>query len=79
MTTLKKRDKKKERARLEKADLRRQRLAKDIEITSPKRGNGRRKFQRQMKAAIKQVSAREKQVERDEARAKKQSSSTAPQ
>ncbi|KAF8324065.1 signal recognition particle, SRP9/SRP14 subunit [Clavulina sp. PMI_390] len=71
MTTMKKRDKKKERAKLEKAELRRQKLAKDVVISAPKRGSGRRKFQRQMKAAVKQIEAREKQVARDEARAKK--------
>lgn len=75
MTTLKKRDKKKERARLEKAELRRQQLATDVQFTKPKRGAGRRRFQRQMKAAIKQAAAREKQSERDEVRAKTQTES----
>lgn len=71
MTTLKKRDKKKEKVRLEKAELKRKRLAQDVKITSSKRGKGRRQFMRQMKAANKQVEARQKQSERDEAGAKK--------
>lgn len=71
MTTLKKRDKKKEKARLEKAQLRRKTLAKGVEVVGPKRGAGRRKRQRRVAAAIKQIEAREKQATRDELRAKK--------
>lgn len=76
MTTLKKRDKKKEKARFEQAQLRRKKLAKDVEIIGPKRGAGRRKRQRRVAAAIKQTEAREKQGERDELRVKKQTQST---
>lgn len=71
MTTLKKRDKKKEKARLEKALERRKKLATDIQVVGPKRGAGRRKRQRIVKQVIKQAGEREKQIERDEARAKK--------
>ena len=74
MSTLKKRDKKKEKARFEKAQLRRKILAADVEIIGPKRGAGRKKRQRQVAAAIRQVKAREKQAERDELRAKKSQS-----
>jgi signal recognition particle subunit SRP14 len=76
MTTLKKRDKKKEKARFEKAQLRRKKLATDVEIIGPKRGAGRKRRERRVAAAIKQTEARENQAERDELRVKKQTQSS---
>jgi len=71
MSTLKKRDKKKEKSRLEKALLRRKKLVEKIEIIGPRNGAGRRKRQRRVKAVVKQAEALKKTKERDEARAKR--------
>ena len=54
MSTLRKRDKKREKQRAEQAAVRKRKLAEPVMIDGPKRGNGRRKRQRQVKAALKQ-------------------------
>lgn len=70
MSTLRKRDKKRERIRSEKLAARKQRLAEPIVIAGPKRGNGRRKRQRRIKAALKQEAARQRIQEKQEAKEK---------
>lgn len=66
MTTLRKRDKKREKVRAEKLVARKQRLAEPIPIEGPKRGKGRRKRQRRVKAALKQEAARQRIQEKQE-------------
>jgi len=70
MSTLRKRDKKRERQKAEDAAQRKKRMATLITVEGPKRGNGRRKRQRSLKAAQKQQSAlqREGLKERERAR-----------
>ncbi|KAJ6606810.1 signal recognition particle, SRP9/SRP14 subunit [Mycena sp. CBHHK59/15] len=54
MTTLRKRDKKREKQRAEQAARRKKRMTESVVIEGPKRGNGRRKRQRLLKAAARQ-------------------------
>lgn len=70
MTTLRKRDKKREKQRAEQHAIRKKRLAEPIDVEGPKRGSGRKKRQRRVKAAIKQQEAKQKMAEREEAHAK---------
>ncbi|KAG2144638.1 signal recognition particle, SRP9/SRP14 subunit [Suillus bovinus] len=70
MTTLRKRDKKREKQRAEQLAKRKQRIAEPVVIDGPKRGNGRRKRQRQVKAALKHADMKERVAKREEARAK---------
>lgn len=70
MTTLRKRDKRREKVRAEKLAARKQRLAEPIPIEGPKRGNGRRKRQRGVKAALKQEAARQRIQEKQESKEK---------
>ncbi|EPQ60176.1 signal recognition particle, SRP9/SRP14 subunit [Gloeophyllum trabeum ATCC 11539] len=70
MTTLRKRDKQREKQKADKLAKRKQRLAEPIPIEGPKRGNGRKKRQRRIKAAMKQEQARKKAEEREEGRSK---------
>lgn len=70
MTTMRKRDKKREQQRKEEVARRKRRLAEDIVVEGPKRGNGRRKRQRKIKAALKQEETRQRVKEREEARSK---------
>jgi signal recognition particle subunit SRP14 len=70
MTTLRKRDKKREKVRAEKLVARKQRLAEPISIEGPKRGKGRKKRQRRIKAALKQEAARQRLQEKQEAKEK---------
>jgi signal recognition particle subunit SRP14 len=58
MSGLRKRDKKKEKVKAELAAARRQRLETDVVVTGAKRGKGRAKMQRKVKAAIKQQETR---------------------
>ncbi|KAG6380602.1 hypothetical protein JVT61DRAFT_4966 [Boletus reticuloceps] len=74
-TTLRKRDKKREKQRAELLAKRKQRMAEPVVVDGPKRGNGRRKRQRKVKAAIKQEQAKERVAKRDEEKAKAQRSS----
>ncbi|KAE9406155.1 signal recognition particle, SRP9/SRP14 subunit [Gymnopus androsaceus JB14] len=70
MTTLRKRDKKREKQRAEQAAARKQKLTEPVVIDGPKRGHGRRKRQRQVKAALKQQEALSKIKAREEASVK---------
>jgi signal recognition particle subunit SRP14 len=63
---LRKRDKKREKIRSEQAAQRKKRIQADVVVSGPKRGKGRRKRQRQIKAAIKQQESREKFKKREE-------------
>jgi len=64
MTNLKRRDKKKEKARHERALLRRKKLEQDVIPTGSKRGKGHRQYQRRVQAAIKQAQVRRMVAER---------------
>lgn len=68
MPSLRKRDKKKEKERSERIALRKKRMTEPIVVEGPKRGNGRRKRQRRMKAALKQEESRKKFQEREQAK-----------
>jgi len=57
---LRPRDKKREKQRAEQIAAKRKRMVDVIPIEGPKRGNGRRKRQRRVKAAMKQAVGREK-------------------
>ncbi|KAJ6601132.1 signal recognition particle, SRP9/SRP14 subunit [Mycena vulgaris] len=75
MGTLRKRDKKREKQRAEQAARRKKKMTEPILVEGPKRGNGRRKRQRLLKAVAKQEVSQQKAKEREEASAK---SSAAP-
>lgn len=70
MSTLRKRDKKREKLRAEKQAARKQRLAEPILIEGPKRGSGRRKRQRRIKAALKQEAVHQRIQETQDAKEK---------
>ncbi|TEB32491.1 signal recognition particle, SRP9/SRP14 subunit [Coprinellus micaceus] len=70
MSTLRKRDKKREKVNAEQAAKRKKRMTEAVKIDGPKRGSGRRKRQRQIKAAVKQQESQKKFKEREEARGK---------
>lgn len=74
MTTLRKRDKKREKQRAEDAARKKRRLQEDIAIEGSKRGAGRRKRQRKVKAALKLEEAKKRAQEREEAKARTKSS-----
>lgn len=70
MTTLRKRDKKREKLRAEEAAKRKRRVTDPIPIEGPKRGNGRKKRQRRINAALKQEVARQRAQEKEDAKVK---------
>ncbi|GJJ13223.1 hypothetical protein Clacol_007474 [Clathrus columnatus] len=70
MLTLRKRDKKREKLRAEQQAAKKRKLAEPIVIRGPKRGNGRRKRQRLIKAASRQEEARKKAAEKESAKEK---------
>ncbi|KIK39500.1 hypothetical protein CY34DRAFT_808236 [Suillus luteus UH-Slu-Lm8-n1] len=70
MTTLRKRDKKREKQRAEQLAKKKQRMADPVVIDGPKRGNRRRKRQRQVKAALKHADMKERVAKREEMRTK---------
>ncbi|KAH9929785.1 signal recognition particle SRP9/SRP14 subunit [Fomitopsis serialis] len=70
MTTLRKRDKKREKQRAEGIARRKRKLTEEIAVEGPKRGAGRRKRQRKMKAAAKQAEARKRVQEREEVKSR---------
>ncbi|KAF6753276.1 signal recognition particle, SRP9/SRP14 subunit [Ephemerocybe angulata] len=72
MASLRKRDKKREKGNAEQAAKRKKRMLEPVKIDGPKRGGGRRKRQRQIKAAVKQQESQKKFKEREEARSKAQ-------
>ncbi|KZT54122.1 signal recognition particle, SRP9/SRP14 subunit [Calocera cornea HHB12733] len=70
MPTLRKRDRKREKARAELKEQRRKKLSEEIKVDGPKRGNGRRKRQRQVKALQKQQETKDRIEKAQEAREK---------
>lgn len=66
--TLRKRDKKKEKTKQDQILKRKKRMTEPVVVDGPKRGAGRRKRQRQIKATIKQAEAQKKFKEREEKR-----------
>jgi len=70
MSTLRKRDRKREKQRAELQAQRRKKLSEEITVDGPKRGNGRKKRQRQAKALQKQQEAKERIEKAKEAREK---------
>ncbi|KAF9264942.1 signal recognition particle, SRP9/SRP14 subunit [Marasmius fiardii PR-910] len=70
MTTLRKRDKKREKQRAEQVALRKKRLNEPVVVNGAKRGKGRNKRQRQIKAAMKQQEALQQVKAREEAKTK---------
>jgi signal recognition particle subunit SRP14 len=70
MTTLRKRDKKREKQRAEEATARKRKVAEPISVEGAKRGAGRRKRQRKAKAAVKNEEMRKRLQEREEKAAK---------
>ncbi|KAG6873490.1 hypothetical protein C0992_008716 [Termitomyces sp. T32_za158] len=75
MTTLRKRDKKREKIRSEQAATRKKKMTESLVADGPKRGNGRRKRQRQVKAMMKQQESQQKFKEREEKQLQKAQSS----
>ena len=74
MSTMRKRDKKREKQKTELVARKKRRLAEDVVVEGPKRGNGRRKRQRLLKAALRQNEARQRAQEREAARTSKPTS-----
>lgn len=68
LSTLRKRDKRKEKTRSEQTAKRKKRMTEAVVVNGPKRGAGRRKRQRQLKAAIKQQESQKKFKEKEETR-----------
>jgi signal recognition particle subunit SRP14 len=68
MSTLRKRDKKREKTRAEEAAKRRHKFTEPITLDGPKRGKGRRQRQRKIKALLKYQASQKKFQEREEAR-----------
>lgn len=75
MNSLRKRDKKREKQRQEEAAKRKKRMTDLIAIEGPKRGSGRRKRQRRIKAVKKQESSKAGMEKREEAKIKAKSTS----
>ena len=70
MGTLRKRDKKREKQRQEEVAKRKKRMTDPIPIEGPKRGNGRKKRQRRIKAVRKQEGSKLAMEKREEAKMK---------
>lgn len=70
MGTLRKRDKKREKQRAEEAVARKKKRDQTIVVDGPKRGAGRKKRQRKVKAAQRQEDARIRIAEREDKAAK---------
>jgi signal recognition particle subunit SRP14 len=74
MSTLRKRDKKKEKQKAEEAAKKKKRLAEGVVVDGPKRGAGRRKRTRKIKATLKQEATKKRIEEREAADARAKSS-----
>ncbi|KIJ54325.1 hypothetical protein M422DRAFT_221894 [Sphaerobolus stellatus SS14] len=70
MSTLRKRDKKREKHRAEAVAARKKKLAEPVIVQGPKRGDGRRKRQRLVKAALRQEEAKKKVAEKEKEKTK---------
>ncbi|KAH8119813.1 hypothetical protein DFH11DRAFT_1499946 [Phellopilus nigrolimitatus] len=73
MPALRKRDKKREKEHTERVARVKKRMTVPVVIEGSKRGAGRRKRQRRIKAALKQEESRKKYEEREQAKTKTQS------
>lgn len=73
MTTLRKRDKKREKVHSEQAARRKKKMTEPVKLDGAKRGSGRRTRQRQLKALEKQEVSQKKFKERETARQKVES------
>lgn len=69
MSTLRKRDKKREKLRAEGLAKKRKRLAEEIVISGPKRGAGRRKRKRLIAASVRLAEFKKKAAGKDAAKA----------
>ncbi|KAI0652573.1 signal recognition particle, SRP9/SRP14 subunit [Trametes meyenii] len=74
MTSLRKRDKKREKQRAEEAARKKRRLQEEVAIEGPKRGAGRHKRQRKIRAALRLEESKKKAQEREEAKARAKAS-----
>ena len=70
MTSLRKRDKKRDKYRVEQAAKRKKQMTEPIVLDGSKRGSGRRQRQRKFKALLKQQESQKKFREREEDRKK---------
>ena len=68
MPKLRKRDKKREKERADRAAAKKKRILESVAVEGPKRGSGRRKRQRRIKALLKQEVSRKKFQEREKAK-----------
>lgn len=68
MGSLRKRDKRKEKHKAEEAAKRKKRLAEPVLVDGPKRGAGRKKRMRKIKAALKQEETKKRIEEREAAK-----------
>ncbi|KAL1749314.1 signal recognition particle, SRP9/SRP14 subunit [Schizophyllum fasciatum] len=71
LSALRKRDKKREKQRAEELARRKKRLAEPVVVAGAKRGAGRKKRQRLVRAAIKQQEAKKRIEEREQGRSKR--------
>lgn len=65
MSTLRKRDKKRERLRAEELAKKKKRLAEEVVISGPKRGAGRKKRKRLITAAVRLAEFKKKAAQKD--------------
>ena len=69
MSTLRKRDKKRERLRAEELTKKKRRLTEEVAVSGPKRGPGRKKRKRLISAAVKLAEFKRRAAEKDAAKA----------
>lgn len=69
MSTLRKRDKKREKHRAEELAKKKKRLTEEIAISGPKRGAGRKKRKRLITASVKLEKFKKKAAEKDATKA----------
>ena len=69
MSTLRKRDKKRERLRADALTQKKKRLMENVVISGPKRGAGRKKRKRLITAAVKLAEFKKRAAEKDVAKA----------
>ena len=70
MTSLRKRDKKRDRHRVEQVAKRKKKMTEPVVLDGKKRGSGRRQRQRKFKALLKQQESQKKFIEREKDRKK---------
>lgn len=74
MSTLRKRDKKREKLRAEQVTAKKRKLTEPVTVHGPKRGNGRRKRQRLVKKVLRQEEARKKTAQKEQSKVKQDGS-----